>query len=350
MATEPKITGIYKIVNTVNGHKYVGSAVDIKRRWRKHKSDLKRNNHHSQILQRAWNKHGEDVFEFSIIEECSPVKEILISREQFWIDTLNAYGKNGYNISKAAGSPMMGRKHTEETLKKMSESQKGVPVSQEAKDKIGNAHRGKIVSEEIREKLRIANRNPSVETRIKMGIANIGRQCSPETRGKISAALSGRVTPNDVSEKQKLARKENQKKVNDLLLVEFLKMTALLVLWCGHKATPRISMHGITLDGIKYCTHCKLPKHESSFYLSKKSLDGFSHQCKACVGVYNRVRNNEYDERENDQPKLCPMCNIIKSKGDFGRYRRTSDGLTSHCKSCNNEYARKQYASKNKGI
>ena len=65
MSIESKISGIYKIVNTVNGKKYVGSAVDIKRRWQAHKLRLRKNNHHSPKLQNAWNKHGESSFTFS---------------------------------------------------------------------------------------------------------------------------------------------------------------------------------------------------------------------------------------------------------------------------------------------
>lgn len=104
-----KITGIYKIVNTINGHKYVGSAVDIESRWYRHKWNLNRNEHHSQKLQNSWNKNGADCFEFIVIEECAPTKEVLEELEQYWIDTLGAYGDTGYNMSQIVNRPMLGR-------------------------------------------------------------------------------------------------------------------------------------------------------------------------------------------------------------------------------------------------
>lgn len=33
-------SGIYEIVNTTNQKKYIGSAVDIKARWRSHRHEL----------------------------------------------------------------------------------------------------------------------------------------------------------------------------------------------------------------------------------------------------------------------------------------------------------------------
>jgi hypothetical protein len=40
--------------------------------------------HTGPRLQRAWNKHGENNFVFSVLEECSV--EMLFQREQYWID------------------------------------------------------------------------------------------------------------------------------------------------------------------------------------------------------------------------------------------------------------------------
>ena len=62
-------SGIYTITNIANGHRYVGSAVDMGRRWSQHKGSLLSNRHHSIYLQRAWNKHGENTFEFEVLEQ-----------------------------------------------------------------------------------------------------------------------------------------------------------------------------------------------------------------------------------------------------------------------------------------
>lgn len=119
MSIEKK-SGVYKITNVLNGNVYVGSAVFFKRRWSLHKSELRKNHHHSPKLQNAWNKYGEDNFEFSVIEELPPVKDVLLEREQFWMDYYEAYNTHNYNVAVTAGSPMTGRKHTPERNAKMS--------------------------------------------------------------------------------------------------------------------------------------------------------------------------------------------------------------------------------------
>ena len=64
---------IYQIKNLVNGKLYIGQTINYKSRKEKHLSLLRRNDHHNPYLQKAYNKYGEDAFEFSILheEECN---------------------------------------------------------------------------------------------------------------------------------------------------------------------------------------------------------------------------------------------------------------------------------------
>ena len=91
-----KIYGVYKIINLVNGKIYVGSSKDIKNRWTQHIKALNEGTHGNIHLQNAWNKYHEENFKFKIIEECSP--EIQFEREQFYLNELNPFDHNGYNI------------------------------------------------------------------------------------------------------------------------------------------------------------------------------------------------------------------------------------------------------------
>ena len=111
-------SGIYCITNVLNGKRYIGSSVDIGRRFRRHKSCLKNGLHPNNHLQSAWNKYGESNFDFSVIMEC-PEKEVLFY-EQFYISSL----KSEYNKAPVAGN-MLGFRHSESSRKKMSESHKG---------------------------------------------------------------------------------------------------------------------------------------------------------------------------------------------------------------------------------
>lgn len=108
-------TGIYEIRNIHNGNRYIGSAVRIANRWLDHRRSLGRGNHHAIALQRAWNKYGESAFEFSKLLICS--KENLIMYEQAFFD----FYKPAYNSAPIAGS-QLGYRHTEESRKKMSAS------------------------------------------------------------------------------------------------------------------------------------------------------------------------------------------------------------------------------------
>jgi group I intron endonuclease len=139
------VAGIYKITSKIHPDRiYVGSAINIEKRWREHKNLLLRNKHENIRLQNHYNKYGKDNFIFSIITECDPIKEVLLSREQFFIDSLNPF----FNICKKADCPpgikhteeqkrilsermkgnkyLLGHKHSEETLKKMSETAKEI--------------------------------------------------------------------------------------------------------------------------------------------------------------------------------------------------------------------------------
>ena len=95
---------IYKIRYVVNGHFYVGSTVNSRKRFWEHRKNLRINRHSSVYLQRAWNKYGEDCFKFEIIEQLSS-REELFPAEQRWLDE-NFGKKHCYNAAKFAGAPM----------------------------------------------------------------------------------------------------------------------------------------------------------------------------------------------------------------------------------------------------
>ena len=98
---------------------YIGSAVDITRRWKAHISLLRRGEHRNIHLQRAWDKYGVRSFFFSVVEFVEDPKS-LIESEQRWIDKCNP----AYNICKIAESSL-GVKRSEETRLHISEAHKG---------------------------------------------------------------------------------------------------------------------------------------------------------------------------------------------------------------------------------
>ena len=135
--------GVYMIKNKVNGKFYIGSSVDIAYRWARHKRQLRNGNHHSIHLQRAWDKYGEENFEFTVIEECS--EDITFKREQYYLDLYKPYNNDvGYNISQSAVgtrifgemNPNYGHHMSEESKQKLRELRLGTKQTEETKQKI----------------------------------------------------------------------------------------------------------------------------------------------------------------------------------------------------------------------
>lgn len=93
-------SGIYKI-ESMDGTAYIGSAINIEKRWYQHRWYLNKNKHGNAHLQRAWNKYGCDYFIFSIIELVEGA-QYLLEREQYWIDYSKTIQRL-YNIAEIAG-------------------------------------------------------------------------------------------------------------------------------------------------------------------------------------------------------------------------------------------------------
>ena len=89
------IAGIYSITSKHNGKVYIGSSVNIYKRWDQHKKQLKQNKHGNLYLQNHFNKYGEQDLVYSIVEivtEITNLKEILLIAEQSYLDkTVNRF-------------------------------------------------------------------------------------------------------------------------------------------------------------------------------------------------------------------------------------------------------------------
>lgn len=96
--------GIYQIRNKVNNKIYLGSSNNFTSRWWNHKKYLNNGTHINPKLQAAWRKHGEHNFIFEEVEQCANDGDVLLQREQFYLDTLKPH-IYGYNICSIAGKP-----------------------------------------------------------------------------------------------------------------------------------------------------------------------------------------------------------------------------------------------------
>lgn len=213
------LCGIYCVENMVNNKRYIGQSVDLKSRLYHHKSNLKNNKHKNRHLQFAVDKYGIDNFKFYIIEECSV--ECLDERERYYISLYRSDNEDfGYNVEPGGARGL--KTMSDGTKSKISAALKGRKFTQGHRQKIGEANHNRIISEETRKRMSVhhqnmagannpmfgkrhseetkkkiseANKNPSDETRKKISEASKGRVCSEETKKKISDAVSGPKHP-----------------------------------------------------------------------------------------------------------------------------------------------------------
>ncbi len=169
-------SGIYCIENTITNKKYIGQSIHVIQRWNKHKNELNNNRHFNDYLQKAWKKYGSENFTFSILEYCKP--DELDSKEIYYIGLYNTTNRDlGYNIQMGGQD---GRKHSEETCKKLSDS---------IKKSYLNPERREIQS------INALNqwRNPEIKKKI-LGSNNgmYGKHHTEEAKQKMSVAKKGK--------------------------------------------------------------------------------------------------------------------------------------------------------------
>ena len=194
--------GIYLIENVTSGRVYVGSSINITRRWDGHRSLLQNGNHHSLRLQRSWSKHGAAAFVFKVIELVNLDK--LVEREQHWLTELSAADpKRGFNVLPNAGTPK-GRTFSPETKAKMSAGQRGRKFSAEHRAKIGLKSLGRKHTEKAKRSIGMFHKGKvlSPETLAKWKKSYNGLvDHSPEAQQRRSAAMMGHVVTQETREK-----------------------------------------------------------------------------------------------------------------------------------------------------
>ena len=84
-----KISGVYKITNTITGDFYIGSSNDVKKRLAVHKCKSRWNDNPNSPLYLDMRKYGIENFVFEILEEVEPEK--LKEAEQKFIETFKPF-------------------------------------------------------------------------------------------------------------------------------------------------------------------------------------------------------------------------------------------------------------------
>ena len=187
---------IYKVTNKVNKKVYIGQTIrSIEERWKEHAEK-------GGALYRAINKYGKENFTVEQIDVACDRNE-LDEKEKYWIKYYDSTNKKkGYNLTYGGEhfeipedrrkrmsevelgekNHFYGKRHSEETKRKISEAKKGTLTGK------NNPNYGKKHSNEIRKK---------IGERLKLfyaenGHSSLGKHHSEETKQKIRDFHKGR--------------------------------------------------------------------------------------------------------------------------------------------------------------
>jgi len=186
-------TIIYTLSNEY-GIRYIGKTINLKKRYDSHinESSLKRT-HKEKWINKTLTNGGKIIME--ILDICDEKESDFI--EIYWISQFKTWGFNLVNLTSGGdgGSSMKGRKLSDETKLKMSESaknrgltiggwNKGIKMSDDFRKKISQISKGRIVSNETKQKISESNKGKKK------------KPMSDETKLKISEKKKGLVSPN----------------------------------------------------------------------------------------------------------------------------------------------------------
>lgn len=180
--------GVY-CIECSNGAIYYGSSINVNKRFYAHKNALRKNIHPNTKLQNLWNKHGENNFSFYMVEitTFNNIRE----KEDAWLKFLFSTENKEtiINFSKGVQSPMVGRKHSEESKRKQSELAKQRMLDPNVREHLSIMNTGKkrdmtnVISRKGIPMTEIARAN------ITAGIRKHKRTMCDETKKRISDSV-----------------------------------------------------------------------------------------------------------------------------------------------------------------
>lgn len=211
MSTNPLSgSGVYIIYCHANGKAYIGSSNKVNRRLANHRHHLRGGTHGNQHLQNAWNLYGESEFSVGLVHSCNLENRLMW--EQFYIDVWMPSGlvfnrqpraespegvrwteeeKLAASIRVKANPPFMGRRHSDETKKLLSNQAK-----ERYADPVNNPFYGKSHTDGTKAKISAANAGNKY---------CVGRVASDRCKQIVAAINRSRVYTDESKEKNRLA-------------------------------------------------------------------------------------------------------------------------------------------------
>ena len=243
--------GVYQIINTINGHFYIGSTVrNFKERFKEHCRYYERYTQGSHpkwhvILWSAYDKYNIKNFKVNILEflETKSEEEIL-AREEFYINLLNPQ----YNISRtptSGGSPNLGRKFSEEWKQHIAEKSKLYKHSEETLKVVTENNKANAVKLEFRKENEILNFNSWAEAANYFHILSANLQTIYTKKGQYKEYI---ITKFNTQKKKIRVYLDNEEKVFE----SFNECDRYLNMWRGYTSTQVVRKKPLLLNKYKY--------------------------------------------------------------------------------------------------
>ena len=195
LKSSDKISGIYCIIHKYSLMCYIGSSVNVRKRLMGHVAASK--SAPRQVIARALREFGVDNFDFELIETCS--KENLLGREEFWIKFFNST-VDGFNVVKNP-TDRTDNEIKASTRRRISDSKRGIPRSEETRKKLSEANVGFVVPlsrrEQISETLKGRKKTPEHIEKVRQAL--IKRKWTPEQHQHFLLTGEGLISKRDMS-------------------------------------------------------------------------------------------------------------------------------------------------------
>ena len=246
-----KIYGIiYKIENSINKKVYIGQTIQkfskrylgsgIEGVYKFHKTCKEKNRNYNKHLLKSIEKYGFENFKVYEQYDVAFSKTELDIKEKIYINLYNSTNeKYGYNHREGGSNGKL----TEETKKKISESEKGKIVSYETKLKMSKSFKGRKLSEQTKEKMR--------------GKA-LQRTHTKETKEKISKSMSRDKNPN--------FKKYGKESSLSIPIIQLTLEGKYIKEWEGMREAER---EGFTHSGISNCCKGNYKSHKGYKWMYK---------------------------------------------------------------------------------
>lgn len=178
---------VYRLVNTRTQQCYIGSSRRVRKRVAEHFRLLRHGIHPNPKLQKSFEEYGEEAFSWDVEVVCEDPDELGVIEECFLSEEASFQTPVFFNISHTAKEPMKGRKHSEETKARISESKKknmSYVKNDAYRQKISELSRERMLSDErFVERIRFIVDNPH------LSYAERGRRLGTDTSSVRKLAL-----------------------------------------------------------------------------------------------------------------------------------------------------------------